>query len=319
MNLTERDRKIAIAVLPILLLVGYWFLLLAPKRDAAAQASKELTKQTERRDKAQAAANTARGAQTDFAADYAEIVRLGKAIPAGVDMPSLLVQLDRAAAGTDIRFTKVAQGQRTDTAAPASTAPTTDNSTSAPVEAGGATAQSAPGSAVESANNTAQTASTQADAASQSGVDATTSTSTSTGGLPVGGGATNTAAPAAAGTGPAGLETMPLDLEFVGNFFDLADFFHSVKRFVRVANQNVVVSGRLVTVEGVKFSSDPQIFPRVKAEMTVTVYLSPKVQGTTAGATPQGPTPAPGAPTTPASTEPSSSPTTAAPTATATP
>ena len=147
MSLTERDRKIVLAILPILLLVGYWFLLLAPKREAAAESSKELTKQTQRRDKAQSAANAARGAQTDFAADYAEIVRLGKAIPAGVDMPSLLVQLDRAAAGTDIRFTKVAQGQRTETAAPASTAPTTDNSTSAPVEAGGATAQSAPGSA----------------------------------------------------------------------------------------------------------------------------------------------------------------------------
>ena len=181
MNLTERDRKIAIAIVPLLLLAAYWFLMLAPKRDAAAEASKELTKQTERRDTARAAASSARGDQTDFAADYAEIVRLGKAIPSSVDMPSLLVQLDRAAEGTDIRFTKVAEGQRTETA-PASTAPTTDNSTSAPssgapVEAGGATAQSAPGSAVESANNTAQTASTQADAASQSGVDTTTSTS----------------------------------------------------------------------------------------------------------------------------------------------
>lgn len=323
MNLTERDRKIAIAIVPILLLVGYWFLLLAPKREAAAEASKALTKQTERRDKAQTAANAARGAETDFAADYAEIVRLGKAIPSGVDMPSLLVQLDRAAEGTDIRFTKVAQGQRTDVPAPASTAPTTDNSTSAPtdgaapVEAGGATAQSAPGSAVESANNTAQTASNQADAASQSGVDATTSTSSRSGGLPIGGGATN-AAPTAAGASPAGLETVPLDLEFVGNFFDLSDFFHSVKRFVRVANQNVVVSGRLMTVEGVKFSSDPQIFPRVRAEMAITVYLSPKAQGTTAGATPQGPAQTPAAPTTPASTEPSSSPATP-PTATATP
>jgi Tfp pilus assembly protein PilO len=324
MNISERDRKIAIAIVPILLLVGYWFLLLAPKRDAAAEASKALTKQTHRRDKAQTAANAARGAKTDFAADYAEIVRLGKAIPSGVDMPSLLVQLDRAAAGTDIRFTKVAQGERTETPAPASTAPTTDNSTSAPadgaapVEAGGATAQSAPGSAVESANNTAQTASNQADAASQSGVDATTSTSTGSG-LPVGGGAANPATPAAGATSPAGLETVPLDLEFVGNFFDLADFFHDVKRFVRVANQNVVVSGRLITVEGVKFSSEPQLFPRVKAEMTVTVYLSPKAQGTTAGATPQGPAQAPGAQTTPASTEPSSSPAPAAPTATATP
>ena len=322
MSLTDRDKKIALAILPIVLLAAYWFLLLAPKREAAAEASKELTKQTERRDKAQTAANAARGAETDFAADYAEIVRLGKAIPSGVDMPSLLVQLDRAAEGTDIRFTRVAQGERTETAAPASTAPTTDGSTpapaggAAPVEAGGATAQSAPGSAVESANNTAQTASNQADAASQSGVDATTSTSTATGGLPVGGGSTNSTTSTAAPTGPAGLETVPLDLEFVGNFFDLSDFFHKVKRFVRVANQNVVVSGRLITVEGVKFSSDPQLFPRVKAEMTVTVYLSPKTQGTTAGASPQGPAPAPA--TTPASTEPSSSPT-PAPTATATP
>ena len=323
MNISERDRKIAIAIVPILLLVGYWFLLLAPKRDAAAEASKDLAKQTQRRDKAQTAANAARGAKTDFAADYAEIVRLGKAIPSGVDMPSLLVQLDRAAAGTDIRFTKVAQGQRTETA-PASTAPTTANAPSAPadgaapVEAGGATAQSAPGSAVESANDTAQTASNQADAASQSGVDATTSTSTGSG-LPVGGGAATPATSAAGATSPAGLETVPLDLEFVGNFFNLADFFHDVKRFVRVANQNVVVSGRLITVEGVKFSSEPQLFPRVKAEMTVTVYLSPKAQGTTAGATPQGPAQAPGAQTTPASTEPSSSPAPAAPTATATP
>ena len=253
-------------------------------------------------------------------------MRLGKAIPAGVDMPSLLVQLDRAAEGTGIRFTRVAQGQRT-TPAPASTAPAPADGAapadgSAPVDAGGAPAQSAPGSAVESANNTAQTASnasTQSDAAAQSGVDATTSTSTGSGGLPVGGGATNAAAPAAP-AGPTGLETVPLELQFVGNFFNLADFFHDVKRFVRVANENVVVSGRLITIEGVKFASDPLLFPKITAEMTATVYLSPKAEGTTAGATPQGPAPAPT--TTPAAA-PASTPdgttTPAAPTATATP
>jgi hypothetical protein len=31
---------------------------------------------------------------------YAQVVRLGKALPSSVDMPSLLVQLDAAAAGT---------------------------------------------------------------------------------------------------------------------------------------------------------------------------------------------------------------------------
>jgi Tfp pilus assembly protein PilO len=326
MNLTDRDRKIAIAIVPLLVLAAYWFLLLAPKREDAASASKELTKQTERRDKAQSAANAARGAKTDFAADYGEIVRLGKAIPASVDMPSLLVQLDRAAEGTGIRFTRVAQGERTTPAPPASTAPTDGAAPadgSAPVDAGGAPAQSAPGSAVESANNTAQTASnasTQADAAAQSGVDATTSTSTGSGGLPVGGGATNPAAPAAA-TGPVGLETVPLELEFVGNFFNMADFFHDVKRFVRVANDSVVVSGRLITIESVKYASDPLLFPKITAEMTATVYLVPKTEGTTAGATPQGPAPTPGTETTPAST-PASTPdgtTPTAPTATATP
>jgi hypothetical protein len=113
---------------------------------------------------------------------------------------------------------------------------------------------------------------------------------------------------------PAALETVPLQLEFVGDFFRLADFFHDVKRLVNVVNTNVIVNGRLVTVETVKFSSDPELFPRIKAELGATIYLSPKAQGATAGATPQGPAAdVPPAETTPAGTG------TAAPTATVTP
>jgi type IV pilus assembly protein PilO len=325
-NLSERDRKIAVALVPIIVLVAYWFLLLAPKRQEASTASQELAKQTERRDAARTQAQASQGAKTDFAADYGEIVRLGKAIPSGVDMPSLMVQLDRAAEGTDIRFTRIATGER-DPAAPAPTPAATTPAPSGqsgaqnttPVQAGGETAQSAPGGAVEAANNTAQSESQNAAAASQSGVSPSdTQTSTSTGsGLPIGGGAATPGATPTGGSAPA-LDSVPLELEFVGNFFNLADFFHDVKRFVRVANQNVVVSGRLITVEGVKFSSDPELFPRIKAELKATIYLAPKSQGTTAGATPNGPAPAtPGATTTPAST-PSSTPS-PAPTATATP
>jgi len=112
------------------------------------------------------------------------------------------------------------------------------------------------------------------------------------------------------------LETVPLELAFEGNFFNLADFFHDIKRFVRVANKNVVVSGRLVTIEGVKFASDPELFPRLTAEVEATVYLSPKAEGATAGATPQGPTTTPASTTTPTSA-PSTTP--APPTAAATP
>ena len=318
-SMSDRDRKILLAIIPILLVAAYWFLLLAPKREAATQASQELTEQTERRDAAKAQADLARNAQTDFAADYTELVRLGKAIPSGVDMPSLIVQLDSAAAGTGIRFTRIATGEREESSAatPPPAAPA-DGSTPAS-DAGGEQAQSAPGSAAESANNTAQAASQKADAATESGVDAAdTQTSTSSGsGLPIGGGAAGAPAGTAA-SGPAGLETVPLELEFVGNFFNLADFFHDIKRFVRVANKNVVVSGRLITVEDVKFASDPELFPRITAEIEATVYLSPKAQGTTAGATPQGPAgTAPG--TTPASGSEGIAAPSPAPTATATP
>jgi Tfp pilus assembly protein PilO len=333
-NMSARDRKMLMAIVPVVLIVAYWFLLLAPKREEAATAKKEATEQQERLESARAIADQADGAKTSFAADYGEIVRLGKAIPARVDMPSLLVQLDRAAKGTGITFTKISQGERVavPVAAPApTTPPAADGSTPAapaapgttpPVAAGGQAAQSAPGTATEAANNAATTSDQRNAAAESSGVnpaDAQTSTSTG-GGLPVGGAAGSPAAPGTAAPAQGGLETVPLELEFVGNFFHLADFFHDVKRFVHVANRNVVVNGRLITIEGVNFSSDTTIFPRIKAALTATVYLSPLTQGETAGATPAGPattTPA-AAPAAPGTTPPATG-TTPAPAPTPTP
>jgi Tfp pilus assembly protein PilO len=327
-SMSDRDRKILIGLVPLIVIVAYWFLLLAPKREEATKAQKDLTEQQQRLAAAKEVSTRAKGARTSFAADYGEIVRLGKAIPARVDMPSLLVQLDRAAEGTDIRFTKIVQGDRLAVPAatpPATTTPPADGSTppadgstppatgttppatppapgtAPPVAAGGAPAASAPGTATEAANTAAATSDQRNDAANQSGVsptDAQTSTSTG-GGLPVGGAAGTPAADGSAAPVSGGLETVPLELEFVGNFFHLADFFHDVKRFVHVANTNVLVNGRLITIEGVNFSSDTTIFPRIKAELTATVYLSPLAQGATAGATPAGPATAP---TTPAAT-----------------
>jgi Type II secretion system (T2SS), protein M len=321
-TLTDRDKKIMLALVPILVLVAYWFLLLAPKREEATTAGTELTTQQQRVEDARAQLQAAQGAKQTFDASYAQVVRLGKAIPSTVDMPSLLVQLDAAAAGTGIMFTKIKTGERvegatttTTTAPPA--AGSVSGTTGTPVAAGGETAQSAPGGAAEAANNAQATANQSSSAAAQSGVNASdTQTSTSSGsGLPVGGGTTPTSADGTTAAAPAGLSTVPLELEFEGNFFNLADFFHHVKRFVSLTKENVLVSGRLVTVEGVKWSSDGEIFPHIRAEIKATIYLSPKAQGATAGATPQGPstgTPATG--TTPAQSTPAS-----APTATATP
>jgi Tfp pilus assembly protein PilO len=310
-SLTARDKKILVVLVPIVVLAAFWFLLLSPKREEASTAATELTQQQDRLDAAREASRAAESAQQNFEPTYAQVVRLGKAIPSSVDMPSLLVQLDAAAAGTGIQFTNITAGERTAAAPVPPASSTASGSEGGPVDAGGETAQSAPGSTVETANNAAQTSEARSTQAEQTDLDTQTSTSTGGGGLPVGGGAAPAGATAAGSTAPAGLETVPLTLEFEGNFFNLADFFHSVKRFVRVANQDVLVSGRLLTVEGVSWASDAENFPRLTATVTATVYLSPQAQGVTAGATPQGP-----APTTPAGVP---SDPVVAPTATATP
>ena len=311
MTISERDRKILMLIIPLVVLAGYWFLILSPKRDEASQAADALAVQEQRLDTAKAAADQAKSAENAFQSDFTEVVRLGKAIPTNVDMPSLIVQLDRAAAGTGIRFTKIATGEReaSAAAAPAAAAPSTGSSSSGtPAAAGGETTQSAPGTAAESANNAQATANQNSANAEASGVSPTdTQTSTAPG-------ATTTDATGAPTT--TGLETVPLELEFIGDFFNLADFFHSVKRFVRVANQNVLVGGRLVTVEGVQWASDTELFPRLKATIKATVYLAPKSEGATAGATPQGPS---AESTTPAGTSAADSGASPVPTATATP
>ncbi|MDQ4049850.1 MAG: hypothetical protein M3131_10810 [Actinomycetota bacterium] len=294
MSMTDRDKKIALVLIPLLVLAGYWFLLLAPKREEAAKAADALAKQEQRRDAARQRANALASSKTNFAADYEELVRLGKAIPSSIDMPSLIVQLDGAARGTGTKLSRIATGERTETPAPAATPPKAPGSGdgSQPAAAGGQGAASGPGKAAEAAGNAtngANSASAQRSGASAGGTGASSAS---------------------------GLETVPLELEFKGNFFNLADFFHRLKRFVRVANDRVLVRGRLLTIDTLKFSSDPQLFPKLKAEITATVYLSPKAGGTTAGATPQGPssTAPAGGSTSPASTPPTSPAPTQAPT-----
>jgi Pilus assembly protein, PilO len=325
-TLTGRDKKLVLILVPVVVLAAYWFLLLGPKRHQAAVAGQQAQKQEQKRDQAKSRLAELQASRSSFAAQYAQMVRLGKAIPTSVDMPSLMVQLQAAAKGTGISFTKIQSGDRQQAASSSSSSNGSSSGSSSggssgsrPVEAGGSKAQSGPGSAVESANNTKQAADQHSAAAEKSGAspaDAQTSTSAKSG-LPIGGGS---AAPSGGGQGGAsgvpGLDTVPLNLEFEGNFLKLADFFHRLKRFVRLVNQRVSVNGRLMTVEGLNFSTDSETFPRVKAELTATVYLSPVTEGQTAGATPQGPsgaTPASGTTTADSTT---SSPT---PAATATP
>lgn len=99
MKLKPAVNPTVVAMLAIAgLAVAFWFLLLGPRRDEA----KELGQQVEQVEAAlaQHRAEVAAGAQARarFPRDYQRLVVLGKAVPAGDDVGSLLVQVNRLAA-----------------------------------------------------------------------------------------------------------------------------------------------------------------------------------------------------------------------------
>ena len=295
--MTDRDRKILVVVVALAALAAYWFLVLSPKRGEVSKLDADIATQEEALAAAQQQVQAAQQAQATFASDYAEIVRLGKAIPTRVDMPSLLVQLDRAARGTRIKFDKITAQERVAAAAPATAAPATPapGVQTGDAAAGGPQAGSAPGKAAEVAAEKvdgANKASAAKDSVDPAATDTSTSKPAKDGALPVGGGNSGAGAAAApgAGTPVPGLDAVPLSFTFRGRFFDLASFFHRLKRFVHVTQAGKVrVRGRLMTIDKLTFNDFQSGV--ITASITASVYLTPKTEGATAGATPQGPAP----------------------------
>jgi Tfp pilus assembly protein PilO len=298
--ITARDRKIISLLVPLLLVGCYWFLVLAPKRAESQKVTQELSKAQTARDTAEQRVAQLNAAKASFASDYAAVIRLGKAAPTTLDMPSLLLQLDRAARGTGIDIDNFKPG----TVAGAAAANPTPNATSTPPGGGSNPASSSTpaqgmpaeqaqnaGKAVSGANSQEQGNADQANAVGSSAATPTTS------------------AP--------GLVSVPLTFTVTGDYFGLSDFFHRMKRFVRVVNDQIVVRGRLMTVESFSFAKVDAQTKGLKADVTATIYLTPPSEGTSAGATPAGPAGSTGAASSSsAPSTPSSSPT---PTATATP
>lgn len=96
--------------------------------------------------------------------------------------------------------------------------------------------------------------------------------------------------PLGASVGPAGLSAMPYTLTFTGSFFKIADFIHGLDALVKTNNEQVGVNGRLVTINGFTLGENPEAaFPALEAVFSVTTYLTPPSEGTTAGASPEGP------------------------------
>jgi Tfp pilus assembly protein PilO len=111
--------------------------------------------------------------------------------------------------------------------------------------------------------------------------------------------------PGATVVGSAGFLAMPFTFDFQGSFFRLGDFFTQLDRYVKLNDQDVDVTGRLLRVETFTLTPTAEDSNLLKAEVKATSYLLPASEGLTAGATAQGPAAAnAGTPTPPAGTTP---------------
>jgi hypothetical protein len=287
-TLSDRDRRIILILIPIVVLVAYWFLLLSPKRSDLNDARDKQHQAEATRDTTVAQAAQLEKARQTFEADYAAVVRLGKAIPVFVDEPGVLLQLNKAANGTHIDFNSVTFGARAAATAPAAPAASTPQETpqgnAAP---GGAPAQSLPGRSAEQAGNAVQQGNQASSNVNAASGGTTTGTTTSAQSAPPSSSSTAT---------PASLDTVALTFNFQGTYFDLADFFHRLKRFVYVTNNNIFVRGRLLSIDTLTFAPGTTTTGagttgtnQLTATVGATIYLSPKSEGATGGATASGP------------------------------
>jgi hypothetical protein len=245
--MTTRDRIMLLAVAAVAALAGFWFFAIGPKRDDAKVLDGKLAAAQQRLQTAQGAANQAEAAKSRYRKDYAAVARLGAAVPGDDNTATLLFQLQAAARGArvDLRTFSVTGG-----------ASASANSTPAAPSASGSSSSGS----------------------SSSGSSASGSSSSSSTSAPATQAATATLPPGAS-VGTAGFPTMPFEFTFHGSFAEMQTLLRSLHGFVRVNGDDVAVTGRLLTVDGI--SLVPTTFPQVTAKIEATAFLLPADQTAT--------------------------------------
>lgn len=114
-----------------------------------------------------------------------------------------------------------------------------------------------------------------------------------------GGGSSSASATSASAAASAGFTAMPFTFVFNGTYQDLYHLFQQLNNYTVQTAAGVQVSGRLLTIQGVKLSpvastaaasGAPKGREELSGTITATAYVLPTGQGLTGGATPTSPT-----------------------------
>src|SRR5215217_1206290 len=194
------QRPLLIALPLLAAAVGFWLLVIAPKREEASKLETEATELEAQVDEQQLAAEAAEAARKDFPGAYRRLVVLGKATPTDDDTSSLLVQLSRLSDDAGVKFDSLQASGGEEGAAPPTPPVQTPADTASEDE--------------------------QRVADAEGGADPAAAIS------PVPTEVTAAQLPIGAAIGPAGLPVLRYSLAVSGTFFDLADFFAGVDELV---------------------------------------------------------------------------------------
>jgi Tfp pilus assembly protein PilO len=112
------------------LAIAFWVLLISPKREEAAKLGTQIEQVESSLAQHEAEVTAAEEARKQFPVDYQKLVVLGKAVPAGDETASLLVQVSGIAKRSHIKFKDISlsaegeSGEAPATAAPTGASPT---------------------------------------------------------------------------------------------------------------------------------------------------------------------------------------------------
>jgi Tfp pilus assembly protein PilO len=129
--MTARDRIVIVVLGAFAVLAAAWLLAVAPEREQAAKLETQVSAARAALSTAEGQVASARSAQTGYAAAYASLVSLGKAVPTGQEVPSLIYQLAQASNQKQVDFSSIVNGGAGAGGASAPATPTTPTTAAA--------------------------------------------------------------------------------------------------------------------------------------------------------------------------------------------
>lgn len=129
--MTRRDQIVVAVVLAVAAVVGAWLLVIQPKRSQASKLGSQISAVQSQLDQARTQVAQGEAARARFSGSYTVLARLGEAVPADDNVPSLIYEIQDAATKAHVDFDALTLAPTGSSTTPSTSSLTATSSTSA--------------------------------------------------------------------------------------------------------------------------------------------------------------------------------------------